>query len=129
MERLVDCKAPALPRGTVFRFNGSYPYEHSVDFMLVLDQSWDRPLAIMVATGYSAGHIVAYLPVECLSAGTLMLSTEWLLANWSKWICPECPIEDVYYLEHYPAPRDPMRRNDQTGQDSAGTEVSRMRKS
>lgn len=45
MERLVDCKAPALPRGTVFRFNGSYPYEHSVDFMLVLDQSWDRPLS------------------------------------------------------------------------------------
>lgn len=112
MQRLVDCKVPALPRGTVFRLNGSYPYEASVDFMLVFDQSWDSPLAIMVATGHSAGHIVVYLPVECLSAGTVMLSTEWLLANWSKWVYPECPIEDVYYLEHYPVPSDPMRGDD-----------------
>ncbi|RCW20215.1 immunity protein 45 of polymorphic toxin system [Ciceribacter lividus] len=105
MERLVDCKAPALPRGTVFRLKGRHPYEESVDFMLVLDEAWANPLVLVVATGYSAGHVVVSLPPECMLEGTVMLSTAWLLENWSKWVYPDCAVEDVHYLQNYPVPR------------------------
>ncbi len=105
MERLVDCKTAALPRGTVFRLKGRYPYEAWVDFMLVLDEARDNPLVLVVATGYSAGHVVVSLPREGLYEETIMLSTTWLLENWSKWVYPECAVEDVYYLQNYPVPR------------------------
>lgn len=112
VERLVECTSPALPRGTVFRLKGRYPYEESIDVMLVLDQAWERPLAIIVATGYSAGHVVVYLPPECIHEGTIMLSTAWLLDNWSTWVYPECAVEDVYYLRNYPTPDYPARGDD-----------------
>ena len=69
-------------------------------------------IAIIVATGYSAGHVVVYLPPECIHEGTIMLSTAWLLDNWSTWVYPECAVEDVYYLRNYPTPDYPARGDD-----------------
>ncbi len=107
MEKLVDRKEPTLARGTIFRFKAKYPYEGTVDFMLLLDESWERPLAITIASGYNAGHVLVYLPNECILEGTMMLSTEWLKKNWTKWIYLHCPVEDVYYMDCYPVPQYP----------------------
>lgn len=104
MQRLSDLEAQHIARGAVFRVKGVYPYEEMVDLMLVETAEADNPLGVMVATGYSAGHIFVYLPYEALAKNTRMLSTAWIKLNWQKWIYPHCPAEDVIFLERYPAP-------------------------
>lgn len=54
MQKLVDLKEPEIWRGAIFRVKGSRPYEAA------------RPLGMMVATGYSAGHTFLHLPLEAL---------------------------------------------------------------
>ncbi|MFK3781563.1 Imm45 family immunity protein [Agrobacterium sp. NPDC089420] len=83
---MADLNEKEIGRGAVFRVKAEYPYEAVVDFMLVETTDAERPLGIMVATGYSAGHIFVHLPYEALMKGTRMLSTVWLKQNWEKWV-------------------------------------------
>ncbi len=107
MHKLVNCQETALGRGAVFRFRAKYPYEDVVDYMLLYDGGSDRSLAMIVSSGHKAGHLVIRLPNECLHEGTGMLSVEWLKQNWTNWVYPDCPVEDVYYLHKYPVPEYP----------------------
>ncbi len=104
MQRLTELKEKKIARGAVFRVKAEYPYEEVVDFMLVETTDAERPLGVMVATGYSAGHTFVHLPGEALMKGTRMLSVEWLKQNWEKWVYSPCPPQEVLFLERYPEP-------------------------
>ncbi|KAA3502104.1 hypothetical protein G6L63_23330 [Agrobacterium vitis] len=104
MQKLIELNFEAIARGAIFRVRGQYPYENVVDFMVVETSVSERPLGIMVATGYSAGHTFVRPPPEAILTGTKMLSTAWLKENWAEWIYPACPVGEVFFLEHYPAP-------------------------
>ncbi|MFK3781774.1 Imm45 family immunity protein [Agrobacterium sp. NPDC089420] len=67
-------------------------YEAVVDFMLVEMTEAERPLEIMVATGYNTGLSLVYLPHEALLKGTRMLSTARLKQNWEKWVYGLLPV-------------------------------------
>lgn len=102
--RLKDLKSTPISRGEVFRFPAKYPYESIVDFMVVETTDSERRLGFMVATGYSAGHTVVLLPPECLLDGTVMISSDWLYANWNKWVYLHCSADEVIYVGNYPEP-------------------------
>ncbi|MGK9262601.1 hypothetical protein KXS15_16790 [Sinorhizobium meliloti] len=101
MQKLVDLEEPQIWRGAIFRVKGSHPYEEVVDFMVVETTDAERPLGIMVATGYSAGHTIVHLPPEAIVLRTKSISTAWLKANWSKWVYPDCPIDQVLFMKNY----------------------------
>ncbi|RVG73601.1 hypothetical protein CN223_25215 [Sinorhizobium meliloti] len=102
MQKLVDLEEPQIWRGAIFRVKGSHPYEELVDFMVVETTDAARPLGIMVATGYSAGHTIVHLPPEAIVLRTKSISTAWLKANWSKWVY-ECPVHEVLFMRNYAA--------------------------
>ena len=94
----------AVFRGTVFRcLKAVWPYETVVDFMVVSDHDSPCGFALIVATGYKAGHVLVRLPAEAKAADAQALSTEWIVANWAKWIYPECPLHLVQVIENYPS--------------------------
>jgi hypothetical protein len=101
MRKLIDIEETQIWRGAIFRVKGSYPYEDTVDFMVVETSDEKRPLGIMVATGYSAGHTFVHLPPEAFVLGTASISAIWLRANWEGWVYPECRVEDVLFMERY----------------------------
>lgn len=93
-----------LWRGTVFRLLTTvYPYETPVDFMLVLDYDSPCELAVVVSTGHKAGAVLVMPPREAkLKDGAISISRDWLIENWTQWIVPECPVEDVRVAASYP---------------------------
>lgn len=100
MTTLLECSNEVFSRGTVFRAKGSYPYEKVVDFMVFETLEEDRRFGLMVTTGYKAGLPLVLLPEES-NAGRLGLSREWVLANWGKWIYPDCKISQVLVINGY----------------------------
>lgn len=103
--RLVDSKTPALGHGAVFRCPAKWPYENVVDFMVFENPLTDRSFGLMVTTGMKAGLILVLLPEDCKTPepGVHGLSTQWVVANWAEWIYPECPVDQVLLLDHYPS--------------------------
>ena len=97
--RLIDCKRKELWRGTIFRFNGKYPFENIVDFMLVDIPYVESSFALICISGYYAGACECCLPKEAKNAGTHSISTDWLIKNWNKWVYSECSVNDVLVLE------------------------------
>ncbi|WP_407695283.1 Imm45 family immunity protein [Sinorhizobium saheli] len=51
--------------------------------------------------GYSAGHTFVHLPPEAFVLRTASISVAWLKVNWSTWVYPDCPVEDVLFMERY----------------------------
>lgn len=100
MTTLLECSNEVFSRGTVFRAKGSYPYEDVVDFMVFETLDEDRRFGLMVTTGYKAGLPLVWLPRES-NAECLGLSKEWVLANWGKWIYPDCEVSQVLVIEGY----------------------------
>ena len=80
-----------------------WPYENVVDFMVVIDRESPCGFALIVATGYKAGHILVKLPAEAKAPEAQALSTDWIIANWANWIYPECPLQLVRMIENYPS--------------------------
>lgn len=101
--KLIDYKEKNISRGTVFRLPANWPYEEWVDFMLFETQDDERPYGLIVSSGYKAGLFLIKLPIESISDEGLGISTEWVIANWAKWIYPECDVSDVYLIDGYVA--------------------------
>lgn len=101
--KLIDYKKMAISRGMIFRLPAVWPYEEWVDFMVFETQDDERPYGLIVSSGYKAGLFLIKLPAESLSDEGHGLSTEWIIANWAKWIYPECNVEDVHILDEYVA--------------------------
>ena len=80
--------------------NGKYPYEEWVDFMVYEVPADERGYGLIVTSGYKAGSVVVHLPKESHSE-SCGLSKDWVVANWSKWIYPECDISSVYLIDRY----------------------------
>ncbi|HCR58845.1 Imm45 family immunity protein [Raoultella terrigena] len=101
--KLINYKEKGISRGTVFRLPATWPYEEWVDFMLFETQDDERPYGLIVSSGYKAGLFLIKLPIESISDEGHGLSTEWVIANWEKWIYPECDVSDVYLIDGYVA--------------------------
>ncbi|MGF6595292.1 Imm45 family immunity protein [Pseudomonas sp. 2835] len=100
MTKLIECSNEIFSRGTVFRARGKYPYEEIVDFMVFDTLDENRRFGLMVTTGYKAGLPLVCLPDES-NAGGLGLSKAWVLANWGKWIYPDCKVSQVLVINSY----------------------------
>lgn len=100
MTTLLECSNEVFSRGTIFRARGSYPYEEVVDFMVFETLDEDRRFGLMVTTGYKADLPLVLLPGES-NGGCLGLSRDWVLANWGKWIYPDCEISQVLVIDGY----------------------------
>lgn len=98
--KLIDCTVGAFHRGSVFRAYGKYPYEGTVDFMVFETLDQDRRFGLMVTTGYKAGLPLIHLPAES-NEGVSGLSKDWVIANWAKWIYPDCDVSQVAVFEGY----------------------------
>ena len=93
---LTDYQKTMLWSGTVFRFPAKYPFESTVDFMLVDYPDTESCFAIYCVSGYHAGKLELLLPQEARGpAGTISISTRWMVENWTKWIYSECLASDV----------------------------------
>lgn len=101
--RLIDYQKIFIARGTVFRLPATWPYEEWVDFMLFETQDDEKPYGLIVSSGFKAGLFLVKLPIESMSDEGPGLNTHWVINNWSKWIYPECNVEDVHILEEYVA--------------------------
>lgn len=95
---LIDWPEALIYAGMVLRFPASAPYEDWVDFMLVVLPPQEN--ALLVTTGYKAGLVPQVLPSEAGPVGAV--SRAWLVANWSEWIFPSTPVEDVFVSRGYP---------------------------
>lgn len=90
-----------IERGMIVRCKGTYPYEAAIDFLVC--ESYDTAVGytLMVASGYKAGLRFVILPKESrpTTNSGYAISTEWLIANWTKWGYMDCPVEDVWVVE------------------------------
>lgn len=93
--KLCDYKENILYAGTVFRFNGKYPFEKSVDFMLVCYPDTESGFALYCISGYHKGSLEVCLPKEALGKNCRAVSAEWMVKNWNRWIYRDCPVEEV----------------------------------
>ncbi|WP_426577283.1 Imm45 family immunity protein [Xenorhabdus stockiae] len=55
-------------------------------------------------SGHKAGLLLIQLPNESEHIDKVALKKEWVMSNWSKWIYPECDVNDVYIMDHYSPP-------------------------
>lgn len=104
MIKLIEYKSETISRGCVFRFPSIWPYEKHVDLLVVDMQDETLGYGLVVSTGHKAGLILVRLPKECQSENSVSIKYRWIIDNWSKWIYPDCNIEDVFILEHYDEP-------------------------
>jgi hypothetical protein len=91
-----------IPRGSILRCKGSYPYEEVVDFLICESfSSTDNGCRLVVSSGYKAGLTLCILPEESIPDGFRFgLKADWLKDNWNKY-CYECSIDDVWIIEDF----------------------------
>lgn len=102
----------SLTRGTLFRFPAEWPYERTIDLM-VFDpvNDPDSGMGLIVDSGYKAGLILVFLPQESRGQGEISSSicSDWLKANWRKWVY-DVDIDHVRVCaSHRPEPRLPEK--------------------
>lgn len=90
-----------ISRGAIFRTKANYPYEGSVDFMLI-ETDTESGFSILVTTGQKSGIILVNLPKECLdpTGKYAAISKDWIIDNWNTWIY-ESNVSEVMFSEHY----------------------------
>lgn len=67
--------------------------------MVFESQVEDRPLGLIITSGYKAGLILVYLPRDSFSKEG-GLNKEWVVSNWEKWIYPDCDVSDVMLVRY-----------------------------
>lgn len=98
MKKLINYDYESIGNGIVFRLPAKWPYEDFVDFMVV---DYGGDFSLIVSTGLKAGLVLINLPKECSSDKYRGIDKNWLISNWSKWVYPECYVNDVYVIERY----------------------------
>lgn len=98
---LLTSQEKSIGHGTVFRLSqADWPYEKTVDFMLVNEPDSPSRHRLIVATGYKAGHIVLNLPAEAKCEDVIGIRVDWLKEHWKYWINEFGP-EGVKYTRNY----------------------------
>ncbi len=107
--KLDDLNNEIIRYGSVFRFPGGWPYEHTVDLLLTYFPGHERESVLVVATGHKAGLIAVMLPEEsgCDGAKGSGVLKNWALKNWNHWVWPNCHVNDVYVINRYDVPARP----------------------
>ena len=95
-----DCTGQRFGRGTVFKFPAKYPFEDSVEFMVIEDLDAPIRFKLICSTGYHAGQTELVFPKES-EHETGGLSVYWVQTNWKKWIYAECNMNEVQFIENY----------------------------
>lgn len=101
--RLNKYEGDYFHRGAVFRMMAEYPYEDTVDFMLILNSESPSGFSFIVTTGFKAGHLVCHLPQEAQAEdGVMAIRKQWLIDNWLTWVYPDVHcFEEIRVSNHY----------------------------
>ncbi|MHC0506869.1 Imm45 family immunity protein [Achromobacter aegrifaciens] len=99
-EKIIESTVDSIQRGNVLRMRGKYPYEGWVDFMIYEVPADEKTYGLLVTSGYKAGSVVVHLPKES-HAELSGVDKGWVIANWERWIYPECDAADVYLIDGY----------------------------
>jgi hypothetical protein len=80
IHKLLTYSKKNIPRGSILRCKGSYPYEEVVDFLICETFSaTDNGYRLVVSSGYKAGLTLCVLPKESIPDGFKFgLRTDWL---------------------------------------------------
>ena len=114
MQKLVEFDRPIIRVGMVLRFiTRGFLVEKPTDFLVFNPRDPQNGLGLVEATGYHAGEIYVVFPSESRYTGRVTegefsvnsISTDWLIQNWSQWVCPKCKVEDAWILDRYPDPK------------------------
>ena len=97
--KLTEYQKSDLWHGTIFRFPAGYPFESSVDFMLMDYPHSESGFALYCVSGYHARSLELVLPREAASPVNCSISSQWMAENWSKWVYAECMAADVEIVE------------------------------
>ena len=102
--KLTDMAPDAVGYGAVFRFPARWPYENAVDYLLA--QHDGDGFALVVASGIKAGLVSLVLPPDarCHAPHQHAVSRRWLIANWERWVYPDCAARDVFMRDVVSAP-------------------------
>lgn len=95
-KKLVSLEDKFISVGSYIKFTGIRPYEEETFFLVYQPNDSKRGLGLIVATGYKSGLILVVLPIESDFNGGGAIDRDWLISNWSKWVYPDCKVEDVY---------------------------------
>jgi len=95
MKKLIDYTETSIPRGTIFKCKGVYPYEEVVYFLLYeLGDSY----GLMVISGYKAGLTYVLFPKESIPEGTKNRLAKGKLAKMGLY---RLPTKRCLYLREY----------------------------
>jgi|LakMenEpi03Aug12_release.lakeMendotaPanAssembly.Ray.scaffolds.fasta_scaffold2509712_1 hypothetical protein len=81
-----------LYRGDLIKFPSKYPFENEV-VMMIAESPCQTGLCLITITGYKAG--INCFQIFPTSEIENKISGSYLISNWSKWVYPECLVEDV----------------------------------
>ena len=100
-QKLVDVPDLVVQRGYVLKFPASYPFEDLVAMKVSGYPDNGKRLAavsLITITDYNSG-VNAYVlfPREVHAPGAL--TGDWLIKNWSKWVCHDGNVNDVWVRE------------------------------
>lgn len=99
--KLVDTENIYLKRGTLLKFEASYPFESQV-IMMVCEGHSINTFGLITITGFKAGiNMYVQFPKEYTENGVMK---DWLVNNWNYWVYPDSEVNNV--LLHYPLNAD-----------------------
>jgi hypothetical protein len=95
---LLDSNMDYLPRGILLKFTVQDPFEDEVVMMVCEGYANAFRKGLMRITGFKAGiNAYVFFPEEVTTNG---LSRQWLIDNWTKWVCPEGDVGKVLIREY-----------------------------
>lgn len=98
-KKLTDFPESALERGYLLKFPAKYPFEDYVVMMVCGYPEDGKHLSaagLITISGYKAGvnPYVVFPDTVCK-----VLTKNWLIENWNKWVWPEGNVNDVWVRE------------------------------
>ncbi len=106
MPRMGRVVLPNYPHHVVQRghnrqvvFAAEEDYQRYVSDLKELKDAFEKfGHSLVVASGNKSGLMLIQLPIESRAPGH-GISIRWLIDNWSKWVYPECDVNDVFLYE------------------------------
>jgi Immunity protein 45 len=103
--KLIELEDEAIWRGAVFRSPSVWPYEDTVDFMVIEDAHSPTHLSLIVSSGYKAGCRKIDFPMESAPwKERRAISKAWVVESWQEQIYQDSDVAQVLFLSNYPAP-------------------------
>lgn len=93
---LTGYSEPTLRRGSLLKFEASYPFEDEVIMMVCeAPRGYDFAYGLITITGHKSGiNMFVKFPADSINDDGL--STKWVEENFNLWVGPDTPIDRVY---------------------------------